>query len=74
MFSYRRFAILFIDKGKSFKEENRLELLYVYEVSIKESKKLKLNEWTHLINLYLINFLKTLPLLQFLRRFYCLFK
>lgn len=51
-----------------FKKNQRLEIMFAYETTIKNSRKLNLNEWFFLMNYY-FKYFKFIPFLKFIRRF-----
>lgn len=51
-----------------FDKNQRLELLFIYEVAIIKNRNLKLKDWLYLIKLYSKNF-RIVPFLKFIRRF-----
>ncbi|MFQ6601623.1 glycosyltransferase family A protein [Flavobacterium sp. C3NV] len=51
-----------------FDKNQRLHLLFMYEVAIKKNRNLKLKDWLFLIKLYLKNF-KIVPFFKCIRRF-----
>jgi glycosyltransferase involved in cell wall biosynthesis len=70
-------AVLFLknvitQRIKSFKKKERLELLLAFEIEIKKSRKLNLNEWVLLTRLYAANY-KFVPFSKVIRRFFISF-
>jgi len=63
------FKDVVIDKIHFFNKKQRLELLMTYEVAIKKSRKLTLNEWHLIIKLYLMNF-RFISFAKCMRRFF----
>lgn len=51
-----------------FDKNQRLQLLFMYEVAIKKNRNLKLRDWLFLIKLYLKNF-RVIPFFKYIRRF-----
>lgn len=62
------FKDVLANKLMLFKQNQRLELLMFYEVTIKKNRKLTLNEWLFLMQLYFLN-LELIPLVKSFRRF-----
>lgn len=63
------FEDVLIKKINLFSHHQRLDLLMMYEIDIKQSRKLSLKEWTFLLKLYISNF-NFISFSKFIRRFF----
>lgn len=61
-----------LEKIQRFKKKQIIDLLYGYEVSIKNNRSLFFKEWIRLLSLYL-KFFRIKPIIKFFRRFFISF-